>query len=60
MASLHGPLDVLRIVIEAPDDNEILQATGDKELAGMEDSEVSGSQKGTFALIGKRSPEGLL
>ena len=56
MASLHGPLDVLRIVIEASDDDEILQAAGDKELVGMDKPEVSRAQKGTFALIGKALP----
>jgi hypothetical protein len=60
MASLHGPLDVLRIVIAAPYDDEILQAAGDKELAGMDEPQVSRAQKGTFAVIGKPCLEGLL
>jgi len=52
MASLRGPLDVLRIVIAAPYDDEILEAAGDKELAGMHKPEVSRAQKGTSAIIG--------
>ena len=42
---LHRPLDVLRVVIDATDDHELLDAPGDIELSSViEKGEVAGPQ----------------
>ena len=37
---------VLRIVVSAPHDDEILEASADEELAPVEESQVSGAEEG--------------
>ena len=44
MAPFDRPLDVLRIMVGPTNDDEILQAAGDEELAVTQKSEVSGAQ----------------
>src|SRR5436305_10512616 len=42
---LHGALDVLRIVVDAADDNEVLDPAGNEQIAGgAEKAEISGRQ----------------
>jgi len=50
MASFHSPLDVLRIVIAAPYDDEILPAAGDKELVGWINPRSPVRRKGPLPL----------
>ena len=49
MALLHSQFDFLRIEVAATDDNQILQAPGDEQLAIAEESQISGAQKRTFS-----------
>ena len=41
----HRHLDVLRIVVAAAHDDEVLEAAGDKQLAVAEEAEVAGAQE---------------
>ena len=44
-AGLHGVLDVLRIMVGAADDDDVLDAAGDEQLAGLvEEAEIAGAQ----------------
>ena len=48
MGRLHRPLDVLGIVICPADDDQVLQATGDEELAVLDEPEIPRPQEGAF------------
>ncbi len=56
---LHGQLDVLRVVVDAADDDQILQAAGDVELAPQKESEVSRPQPAALAGARDPAPEGV-
>src|SRR6185369_14193042 len=43
--TLGGELDVLRVVVAAPQDDQILDAAGDEQLAPGEEAEVAGAQE---------------
>src|SRR3974390_1485830 len=52
---LHRPLDILRVVIDATDDHEFLDAPGDIELSSViEKCEVAGPQPARRIAIGLR------
>src|SRR5712692_3736354 len=58
MAVLHRVLDVLRIVVHAADDDDVLDAAGDVELAVLvEEAEVAGAQPRRVALAGDAGAE---
>src|SRR5260370_12416905 len=53
MAALHGILDVLRIVVGAADDHDLLDPAGDEQLAGrVEKAEIAGAQPFAVRLTG--------
>ena len=58
MTQLGGPLDVLRVVILPAHDDDILDATGDVELAVLEEAEITRAQPRTGA-IGLAGPHAL-
>ena len=45
MGSLHGTLDVLRVVVLTIDDDEVFLATTDEELTVVEEAEVTWQRK---------------
>ena len=49
MRSLGRQLDVLRIVVAAAQDDQVLQAAGDVQLAAGEEPEVAGAQERALA-----------
>ncbi len=50
---LDGILDILRIVIGAADDDDVLDAAGDVQLAGIvEETEIAGAQPASAILAG--------
>ncbi len=49
VAPLDGPLDVLRVDVPAPDDDQVLEPPGDEQLAVAEEAEVAGPQERAFA-----------
>ena len=56
---LHGPLDVLGIVVRPPDDDQVLEPARDEELAVLDEPQVSRPQERAFAGIRSVGPEGL-
>ncbi len=48
--AFDGLLNVLRISIDAADDDHVLQTTGNVKLAFKQKAKVPGSQKWTFAV----------
>ena len=48
MALLHRPLDVLRIVVHAVNDDQVLQPPGDEQFAVLQESQVAGAEEGPF------------
>ena len=44
-ASLRGPLDVLGVMVTAPDDDQILDPAGDEQLAAQDETEIAGTQE---------------
>jgi len=59
VTTLDGPLDVLRIVVQAADDNEILDAARDVEFPVFDEAQIFRAQEGTFASVEQISIEGL-
>src|SRR5216683_7155716 len=58
MAALHGILDVLRIVVGAADDHDLLDSAGDEQLAGrVEKAEIAGAQPFAVRLTGDMGAE---
>src|SRR5262245_18782699 len=51
MTPADRPFDVRRVVVHAANDDEILQATRDEELAVVEEAEITGAQKGPFPRV---------
>ncbi len=54
MAALDGELDVLRVVVAAAEDDEVLQPAGDEQLALGGESEIAGPQEGAAAIAQSR------
>ncbi len=50
MAGFGRPLDVLRIDVPPPEDDQILEPAGDEQLAIAQEAEVSGAEEGAVAL----------
>jgi hypothetical protein len=56
---LDGTLDVLRIVVHAADDDEVLDPASDEQSAALvQEPEVSGAQPGAAGLVGNARMEG--
>ncbi len=49
MALLDRQLDVVGIVVQAVDDDQVLEPTGDEQLAVLEEAQVAGAQERAFA-----------
>jgi len=62
MAAFDGELDVLRVVVTAAENDEVLQPAGDEQLALGGESEIAGPQEGAAAIAQSRGehPLGLL
>ncbi len=50
MALLDGPLDVLRIMVAAANDDQVLQPAGDVELTVVQIAQVAGAHEGPVAV----------
>src|SRR5262245_3160636 len=55
---LHRLLDVLRVVVAAADDNDVLDPPGDEQLAVLDEAEVARAQIRPLAAVGQRGAEG--
>ena len=55
---LHRGFDVLRVTIDAADDDHVLQASGNIQLPAVQETKVTGSQKRPFS-FGSHRREGL-
>ncbi len=51
MAALGRQLDVLRIVVAAAEDDQVLEPAGDEQLAAAQKAEIPGAQERTLAAI---------
>src|SRR5260221_5783561 len=60
MTLRHGMLDILRVVIAAPDDDQVLDATCHDELPVVKESEVTSAEERPFPGIAQVRVEGLL
>src|SRR6188472_801833 len=58
MGAFHRPFNILRIVVPPSNDKEVLQPSRDKDFAVLDESQVTGSQEGSFACIEKACAEG--
>src|SRR6185436_19106910 len=59
VAALHGVLDVLRVMVGAADDDDLLDAAGDEQLARrVEKAEIAGAQPALAFLARYLSGEG--
>ena len=58
VTSLDGPLDVLGVVVHSPDDQEILEASGDDELAPVNGPEVAGPEESARSRVDEAGAEG--
>jgi|GEM_PF-6800528 len=54
VGALRRPLDVLRVVVAPADDDQVLQSSGDEQLAIVDEAEVAGAQEGACAFRGAR------
>ena len=54
MGALDSQLDVLRVMIDAPDDDEILEAPAEEQLLVLEEAQIAGAQERPVA--GVRQP----
>src|SRR5262249_49318788 len=59
-APLDRPLDVVRVDVPAPDDDQVLQAAGDEQLAVAQEPEVARAEERLSAAAGQGRAEGLL
>src|SRR5262245_40382316 len=57
MTSLDREFNVVRVMIEATNDHQVLQAAGDKEFARINETEITGAQKWSFTSAGKMHAE---
>ena len=53
VAPLDGPLDVLRVDVAAADDDQVLEAAGDEQLAVVDEAEVAGAEERALAGVGQ-------
>src|SRR6516162_4324628 len=60
MRLLHRRLNILRIVVVATDDDQVLETTRDVQFTMMHEAQVARTQKWPFACISQVRPEGLL
>ena len=59
VSGLDAPLDVLRIEVPAAQDDQVLEAAGDEELAAVDEPEIAGAQVSTL-VPGESAREGRL
>jgi len=50
-----GQLDVLRVMIESPNNDHVFETPGDKEFAILEETEITGTQEAASVGICKMS-----
>ncbi len=55
---LRGELDVVRVVVAPAQDDDVLDAPGDVELAPVDESQVARAQEGALAAVGQGGAEG--
>src|ERR1700756_1941394 len=63
MALLNGELDVVGVVVAAPDRDQVFAASGDEKLPGAQESQVTGAQERAAAgvrQVGRERLFGLL
>src|SRR6185503_7064299 len=53
MTFLNRQLYIVRVMIEAANDDQILQSTGDEELAFIDEAKIPGAQEWSIAATGK-------
>ena len=53
VALLYGSLNILRVVISASNDEQVLQTPGDKDFTVSDEPEVTGPQERPFSRIAK-------
>ena len=58
MALLDAQLDVVRVVVQAVDDDHVLEPAGDEQFAPVEETQVPRAQEGAFARVGQAGAEG--
>ena len=51
VAAFDRQLDVLRIVIDAADDDQVLEPAGDEQLAVVQEAQVAGPQERPVAAV---------
>src|SRR2546428_1589131 len=51
MTLFDSQFDILGIMVAAPDDNQVLEPTGDEQFIVLKKAQVSSAQKWTFARI---------
>ncbi len=54
VAPAHGPLDVLRIKVASPDDDQIFQPTGDEQLASAYEPKITGPKVPRTGIVIRR------
>ena len=60
MGLLGGGLDVLRVVVAAANDDQVLQTPGDVQMAVEHEAQVPGAKERALAGVGQPRPERLL
>src|SRR3954452_3324668 len=60
MAPFYCQFDILWIVIAAPNDDHVFEATGNKQHVFLEETHVSSAQERTFPCICQICPERIL
>src|SRR5262245_51407378 len=58
MALFHRPFNVLRVIIDASNDDQVLETAGDEEFSIPEKSQIARAQEWAFATAGQISLEG--
>ena len=58
VALFHRQFDIVGVKIAATDDDQILQATGDKQFAIFQKSQISGAEKRSLSGILQVGPQG--
>ena len=52
VTTFHNPLDILRIMVQAANDDEVLDAAGDVQFTVFDEAQIFSAQEWTFAGIG--------
>src|SRR5262245_42513555 len=52
MALLHGPLDVVRVMVSAADDDQVFEAPRYVELLAVQKAEIAATEKWSIFIVG--------